>query len=287
MCRHLGYLGEPVTLAELVLDPPHSLRGAELRPEGHARRRQGQRRRVRGRLVRHRVERGAPTGVRCRSGRTAGSPSWRGHSGSRRAGGRPQRHRGHADRRRGLRAVHRRALAVQPQRLHRRLAGHRGRAGRRGAAPGAVERPGDDRFHPAVGAAAAAAGRRRGPGGGTGRPGRRGAGSSTGLPADHAAHRRPAAAVPPRSPTRCAPAVRPPECCWPANPSTTTRPGSRSRTASWSWPTARACTASRCPSPRTAAHNTESEEPCPSASMTASSTRPAPPTSLLRMPGPG
>ncbi len=25
MCRHLGYLGEPVTLAELVLDPPHSL----------------------------------------------------------------------------------------------------------------------------------------------------------------------------------------------------------------------------------------------------------------------
>lgn len=25
MCRHLGYLGDPVTLAELVLDPPHSL----------------------------------------------------------------------------------------------------------------------------------------------------------------------------------------------------------------------------------------------------------------------
>src|SRR4051812_31357283 len=25
MCRHLGYLGEPVTLAELVLDPSHSL----------------------------------------------------------------------------------------------------------------------------------------------------------------------------------------------------------------------------------------------------------------------
>ena len=25
MCRHLGYLGLPVTLAELVLDPPHSL----------------------------------------------------------------------------------------------------------------------------------------------------------------------------------------------------------------------------------------------------------------------
>jgi glutamine amidotransferase len=25
MCRHLGYLGEPVTLSELVLDPPHSL----------------------------------------------------------------------------------------------------------------------------------------------------------------------------------------------------------------------------------------------------------------------
>ena len=25
MCRHLGYLGPPVTLAELVLDPPHSL----------------------------------------------------------------------------------------------------------------------------------------------------------------------------------------------------------------------------------------------------------------------
>jgi len=25
MCRHLGYLGEPVRLAELVLDPPHSL----------------------------------------------------------------------------------------------------------------------------------------------------------------------------------------------------------------------------------------------------------------------
>ena len=25
MCRHLGYLGEPVTLSELVLEPPHSL----------------------------------------------------------------------------------------------------------------------------------------------------------------------------------------------------------------------------------------------------------------------
>ncbi len=25
MCRHLGYLGDPVTLSELVLDPPHSL----------------------------------------------------------------------------------------------------------------------------------------------------------------------------------------------------------------------------------------------------------------------
>lgn len=25
MCRHIGYLGPPVTLAELVLDPPHSL----------------------------------------------------------------------------------------------------------------------------------------------------------------------------------------------------------------------------------------------------------------------
>ena len=26
MCRHLAYLGSPVTLAELILDPPHSLR---------------------------------------------------------------------------------------------------------------------------------------------------------------------------------------------------------------------------------------------------------------------
>src|SRR4051794_41614698 len=25
MCRHLAYLGAPVTLADLVLDPPHSL----------------------------------------------------------------------------------------------------------------------------------------------------------------------------------------------------------------------------------------------------------------------
>ena len=25
MCRHLAYLGPPVSLAELVLDPPHSL----------------------------------------------------------------------------------------------------------------------------------------------------------------------------------------------------------------------------------------------------------------------
>ena len=60
MCRHLGYLGEPVPLADLVLDPPHSLAGAELCPEGHARRRQGQCRRLRRRLVR--LTAGRPAG---------------------------------------------------------------------------------------------------------------------------------------------------------------------------------------------------------------------------------
>ncbi len=51
MCRHLAYLGPPVPLAALLLDPPHSLLRQSWAPRGHARRRHGQRRRLRRRLV--------------------------------------------------------------------------------------------------------------------------------------------------------------------------------------------------------------------------------------------
>ena len=51
MCRHLAYLGPPVPLAELLLDPPHGLLRQSWAPARHARRRHDQRRRVRRRLV--------------------------------------------------------------------------------------------------------------------------------------------------------------------------------------------------------------------------------------------
>ena len=51
MCRHLAYLGPPVTLESLLYDPPHSLVRAELRA-APATPWDGQRGRLRGGLVR-------------------------------------------------------------------------------------------------------------------------------------------------------------------------------------------------------------------------------------------
>ena len=51
VCRHLAYLGPPVTLAALLLDPPHGLLHQSYAAARHARGRHGERRRLRGRLV--------------------------------------------------------------------------------------------------------------------------------------------------------------------------------------------------------------------------------------------
>ena len=154
MCRHLAYLGPPVSLAELVLDPPHSLLrqsyapndmrgGGTVNADGFGLgwyppgRRDGQVRRYR-RSVPMWTDASLPDmagGVRSGAvlaavrNATAGMPVGRGR----------------------VRAVHRRPLAVQPQRTGRGLAGLARRAGLRPPGDGPDDPGRPDRRGPAVG----------------------------------------------------------------------------------------------------------------------------------------
>ena len=134
MCRHLAYLGPPVTLAALLLDPPHGLLHQSYAPAD-----------MRGGgtvnadgfgagwypPARGPADRPGATAATARSGPTPHSP--RSRAVTHRAGvlaavrsatPGPARHRG------GGRAVRRGAVAVQPQRADPRLARRRGRARR-------------------------------------------------------------------------------------------------------------------------------------------------------------
>ena len=151
--------------------------------------RDGERGWVRGRLVR--AGRPGPGQVPA-SGSDLGGRALRRHrpgdQGGRGARGGAQRDGGHRPGHRRGRAVHVRSLAVQPQRGAGGLAGIRRRAGRHPAARCTARPRGQGRFGPAVGAGAAPARARRGPGAGPGgyRPGatRGGHGRPVQLPAD-------------------------------------------------------------------------------------------------------
>ena len=145
MCRHLAYLGAPAHPARRWSRPAALALRAVLGAAAAAAR-HGQRRRLRRRLVR----RPAPSPVRYRRAQ----PIWTDASFASLAptiadvlrGGRgPLRDRRHVRRRGGRRAVHPRALAVQPQRPAARL-GHRPQGaaaagGRRARTPGSASTP--------------------------------------------------------------------------------------------------------------------------------------------------
>ena len=131
MCRHLAYLGPPVTLRRAARRPAARAVPAVLGAAAPAARHR-ERGRVRRRLVRRRRPgaRPLPPG-RADLGRPAASPTW---PGSTRTGAVLAAVRsatdGHGARRGGRRPVRRRALAVQPQR-RARPAGPRDRRPRR------------------------------------------------------------------------------------------------------------------------------------------------------------
>ena len=128
MCRHLAYLGPPVTAGRAAVRPAALAGAAVLGAPRHARRRHDQRRRVRRRLVPGRAASRCATGGRSRCGATRPSPQLAAVTRVRRgAGGGALGHRRDAGARRRGGAVRRGALAVQPQRCGPRLAGLRGR----------------------------------------------------------------------------------------------------------------------------------------------------------------
>ena len=122
MCRHLAYLGPPVPLRAVLIDPPHSLYRQAWAPRDAAAR-HGERRRVRGRLVRRRRSRpGQVPAGGADLGRPVAARPGPGHPVGRGAGGGARRHPGYRAGRGRCRAVRFRTLAVQPQRRARRLA---------------------------------------------------------------------------------------------------------------------------------------------------------------------